>query len=237
MGLVLVFDMDQTIIDTSSLKEMNDQNFADEIKKSLNVDLIDKVLRPAAEQRKNRNVDAIVMLTNNSDKIFAAWVSKVLADVLESRSKYEPMYMNQELNVFYTNSKPRKSLESFFDFIMWRDHSSRPDIEDTPKTMQDVKYMIEKLLLPIANLEKRTYFFDDRADHLIRGELDKLGLGDHYIIIESNLPELGPGFSKGHADITDYTPIIKALSNKRGGSRKIRKVCKKTRKLRAIRKQ
>jgi len=151
----------------------------------------------------------------------------LIAEILNSRSKYEHMYMNQELNVFYTNSKPRKSLDSFFDYIMWRGHSSRPDIEDTPKTIQDVKYMMEKLRLSTENLEQRTYFFDDRMDHLIGADFDKFELDDHYIVIKSNRPELAAGFSKGAPDITDYTPIIKALAS-RGGSRNTRKARKMT---------
>jgi hypothetical protein len=223
MGLVLVFDMDQTLIDSSTgFKNISDENLITEIKIAMNMDMINKVLKSAAHQRERGKVDAIVMLTNNSDKIFAAWISMLIAEILNSRSKYEPMYVNPELDVVYTDSKPRKSLDSFFDYIMWRGHSSRPDIEDTPKRIQDVKYMMEKLTLSTENLEQRTYFFDDRTDHLIGADFDRFGLGEHYIVIKSNRPELAEGFSKGAPDIPDYTPILKALV-KRGGARKTRK--------------
>jgi len=66
MGLVLVFDMDQTLIDSSTgFKNISDENLVAEIKSALNMDLINKVLKPAAEQRTRGKVDAIVMLTNN----------------------------------------------------------------------------------------------------------------------------------------------------------------------------
>lgn len=228
MGLVLVFDMDQTIIDSSNgIKEYKTSaEMVKEIRAAFNEKLVNQVLRPAAKLRDEGKVDAILLLTNSSLKLFASTVSLILGDQLGSFSKYDTPLVNPALKTYYIGANSQRPLESFFDYIMWRGHPARPNSEDPPKSMADVKYMVEQLALPLEDLEERTYFFDDRDDHKIGDEFRALGLDDHYIHIDANLPELASGYSKGAPNSTDYstmTMVFNKLMKSKGGSRKNKK--------------
>ena len=125
--------------------------------------------------RANKKVAAILLLTNNSDK----------------------QYINKVIN---TLNIP------IFDDIMIRTDTRRPDHRkfDPIKNLENVRTMLKGLGLSTAGLAKRTYFFDDRCDHVIRSEIP----ADNYIHILK--------------DFTDLSGIYKLL----GKSRKTRKVKK-----------
>jgi hypothetical protein len=210
-GLVLVFDLDQTLIDTDNdwrgiMASLDDDTLtAEEFKAAihqkidplLNMTLIEKVLRPASVLRQTGQVSAILMLTNNSRYNFAANVSYAIQEALESVSR------------FHDGSKKRHYF--FFDYIMIRTHQSRNGSANPPKSINDVKNMLGRLQLPTDNLEQRTYFFDDTSDHAIRADFRSAGVEDHYITISPGNPALS-GFSRGYADPTDYSPVERALA-------------------------
>jgi hypothetical protein len=213
LGLVLVFDLDQTLIDTNndwsgimdSLQDesLTDQQFKDIINTKivplLNMTLINKILRPASVLRKTGQVAAIFMLSNNTRIEFAANVSYAIQELLKSVSKYHDSKRGRH---FY-----------FFDYIMLRNHESRDGSANPPKSITDVETMLQKIGLPIRDLEERTYFFDDRSDH--GGLNDK----EHYIHILPGNGELEggvvkhPGFSKGFPDPTDYSGVERVLAD------------------------
>ena len=216
-GLVLVFDLDQTLIDTekdfngimSSLedKSLTVQQFIgaihEKIDPLLNKRLIEEVLRPASELRKTGQVSAILMLSNNSRYSYAANVSYAIQQSLDNQSKFH----DESNNRFYY----------FFDYIMIRTHPSRnrsqyPD--NPPKSIKDVKNMLERLKLPTENLEGRTYFFDDIGNHAIRADFKNAGVEDHYIYIARGNPSnpKSSGFSAGFPDNTEYGPVERALT-------------------------
>jgi hypothetical protein len=220
-GLVLVFDLDQTLIDThndwsgimDSLQDesLTDKQFKDLINTKivplLNMTLIERVLRPASVLRKTGQVAAIFMLSNNTRIEFAANVSYAIQELLKSVSKYHD---SKRARYFY-----------FFDYIMLRNHESRDGSANPPKSITDVETMLQKIGLPIRDLEERTYFFDDRSDHDIRYDFARGGLNDkeHYIHILPGNGELEggvvkhPGFSKGFPDPTDYRQVETVLAD------------------------
>jgi hypothetical protein len=216
-GLVLVFDLDQTLIDTEKdfngiMTSLQDKSLTveefikaihEKIDPLLNKALIEKVLRPASKLRKTGQVSAILMLSNNSRYSYAANVSYAIQESLDDQSKFH----DESNNRFYY----------FFDYIMIRTHASRnrsKDPNNPPKSIKDVKNMLERLELPTENLEGRTYFFDDIGDHKIRDDFKKAGVEDHYIYIARGNPSSSEssGFSAGFPDKTDYGPVEKALA-------------------------
>ena len=219
-GLVLVFDLDQTLIDTNNdwsgiMDSLQDESLTNvqfkerintKIVPLLNMTLIEKILRPASVLRRTGQVAAIFMLSNNTRIEFAANVSYAIQELLKSVSKY------------HDSKRGRHSY--FFDYIMLRNHASRDGSANPPKSITDVETMLQKIGLPIRDLEERTYFFDDRSDHDIRYDFKRGGLNDkdHYIHILPGNGELEgdsikhPGFSKGFPDPTDYSPVERVLA-------------------------
>jgi hypothetical protein len=213
-GLVLVFDLDQTLIDTHHdwrgiMESLQDESLTNEqfkekihekIDPLLNMNLIEKVLRPASKLRRTGQVSAIMMLTNNTSVIFSANVSYAIQEQLNSVSRFHDSTKNRH---YY-----------FFDYIMIRTHPSRNGSANPPKSIKDVKTMLGRLELPVEDLERRTFFFDDIGDHAIRADFQKAGVEDHYInILPGNAadPE-SSGFTTGFADPTDYSSVEKALA-------------------------
>lgn len=192
MGLILVFDLDQTLVNTNGLtkKTVNDLN----IKSFLNIRLINEVLKPALNLR-NKGVDAIFLLSNNSSKDYVSNVIQALETML--------------------------NVTNLFNYSMIRTDPSRPNNENPPKSLKDIKYMMDYAGIKYTDddLASRVYFFDDYTGHEIRNEID----ADNYIVIQGPL-------DAGKPDLSDYRKITSALNSlKRGGS-KTRRVKRKTRK-------
>lgn len=194
MGLVLVFDLDQTLIDSSDLitTYKTEQIFLGKIKRALNIRLINEVLIPAAKLRESGQVDAILMLTNNNDNNYVSIVSFVISQVTGYISKF-------------SSSNNDDDIANFFDYIMTRNHPSRQPSGNPPKKLSNVRYMLNELRIPIDNLNERVYFFDDIEGHQIRGEINE----GNYIHI---LPNKGSsGFTKGSPNITNYTHMLEGF--------------------------
>ena len=202
-GVVLVFDLDQTLIDTNSFIAKEPKAIA----AYLNTRLIDTVLRPAVQLRDRKNgVDCIFLLSNNSSE---SYIENVIRE------------LNRYLGL--SDDKP------VFNGYMSRYDSYRegPDVEHPEKRLKDVENMLGEVLTntfqrySMENLAERTYFFDDLATHTIRKEIAP----DHYFLIEG-----GAGFTVGKPDSTDYSAITALLTARMAGGR--RKYRKKTRKYR-----
>jgi hypothetical protein len=148
-GLVLVWDMDNTLVG----------NYFDVLDRSIQVAVHFNrnalaILKAATVARKYGKVDAIFMLTNNSDKDFIEHVHNKL--------------------------KIRLGVPEVFDYIMDRTHEARPPpADDPPKRLADVEYMMKAVGKPTYNLSKRVFFFDDIPDHEIGSEIPST----HYIHI------------------------------------------------------
>jgi hypothetical protein len=193
-GLILVFDLDQTLIDSNTFISKlhgNEPNSEKDISKYINTRIIDEVLRPAVNLKRN-GVDAIFLLTNNNSIDYVGHVVN---------------YLNSYLNTYIFNN------------IMIRSHPSRPQVLNPPKGLEEIKRMLLTSNPPIPfsdnyNIIRRTYFFDDNTKHMIRGDFVKMMFPNHYIEIQGpDIDEMGnnKGFITGKPDLSDYRSIARAL--------------------------
>jgi hypothetical protein len=230
-GLILAFDLDQTLIDSHSLISADNKSWkadpaylGDAIRCTLNYKLIDDVVIPAIETRGN-GVDAILLLTNNGDEKFVHKICSVIVWYLKVKGMSDKQIKNKFM----------------FDDIMTRNNKERNPAGT--KSMYDIEIMIDRInrrLLPgqkslsNENLLERTYFFDDNPTHVIKVELEKAGRPGQYYLIKSNkagqqgfnilknvVPENLSGLSPlmcedEHTDVTEYAGIKVKLNLLKG---------------------
>jgi hypothetical protein len=189
MGIVLVFDLDQTIVDTQNIFLNKPRSMINTLKEQirpfLNENIVNLLIR--ASKLRYKHVSAICLLTNNSDIVFIAAVDSLLRDLCKSTGKYR--YNNED--DLYSYYMPIK--DYFFDAIMPRDHSMRSSLT---KSVKDVKVMMG-ILKENVNLDD-IYFFDDMP-HIMDTEIQ------HSIKIK-------PEFVRNMKDLTNYMPILERLS-------------------------
>ena len=197
-GLILVFDLDQTIIDTDSLVEKGGVIDVKDIDKYINYSIVDSILRPAIRLRRENVVDGIFLLTNNGSLPYVENVISVL-------------------NTLCGNVQ-------VFDGYRTRNHKDRlAPKDDPPKKIQDVIHMALAATPPIDthSIAERTYVFDDSPFHTIKTEIPN----GHYITIvgpdtkiitnnSGNRVKLNKGFKIGKEDLTDYEAIKEILGIK-----------------------
>jgi len=229
-GLVLVFDLDGTIIAPIDMPDTygDTQRLLHSNPYLVNTRLLDTVMYPAALLRETNKVSAILMLTNNSSSEYVAGVCKFIYDYItrkhnEERAKrphtIPPLKKAKGLfgkTADRVNKVPPKkgqdiiiipNNEYFFDFIMTRLSDGRDgDPNDPYKRLEDVRNMLVKLNKPVTNLESRVFMFDDLKTHVISRELEPRS---NYIVVKS----VGPGtnretcYKAGFRETTDYGPI------------------------------
>jgi hypothetical protein len=204
---VLVFDLDGTLAGRYVDFKEEDKTMADV---QINPRLLN-ILRLADVARKEERIDAILLLTNNSDK-FYIWVVQYIIGKLISGVSREEINGGNGRNI---RNYP------FFDDIMSRNDSRRPRRADgnPPKRLEDVQRMLEGIGSSTENLAGRIYFFDDIPDHDIRKHI--VPAGGKYIHIT-------PAYQPGMRDETDINEITSILTIRRenlpaGGGRKKRK--------------
>ena len=148
-GLVLVFDLDLTLVDTEKVFEIaskKDEINSDELYKHLNIRLIEEVLKPAVDL-KGSSVSAILLLSNNNLEEYVNFICESISRILGTQ---------------------------VFDLIVTRRGTelvprAEPE-ENPPKRLVDVERMLKSLGKDSSNLEERVYFFDD-LDHEIKKEI------------------------------------------------------------------
>ena len=214
MGLILGFDLDQTLIDTHSLLGTgyswitDPRDMSEEIRCALNYKLIDEVIIPALQVR-TKGVDAILLLTNNSDDRFVFYVCVEIVKYLLTKGLHEELINNSYRNEYFIDDRDRSKsprlvparpyysggTNLMFDDIMTRNnegerHPSNPNI----KSIKDIETMIQRIktrfptsLISTDDLLSRTYFFDDNMGHIIKTELDAVREGGKYYFIQSNV--------------------------------------------------
>lgn len=210
MGLVLVFDMDQTILDSSDPYLFERPNtpeahviLKEKIRQGLNWNVVN-IIKRAAKLRPDK-VSAICLLTNNSSTILVSAVDEVLYEETGSKGKYKTYRGN-------ANDRTMPDKPYFFDSIMMRQHSSRPKTIDNnpPKRLLDVLNMLEFIGIKAGpDSIKDVFFFDDIGTHALRPEFNFMSDGkykDHYI-------QITPPYRTDIIDKTDYNPILHTLAN------------------------
>jgi len=230
MGIILVFDLDQTIVDTKIILRTNNNNNAiffpqtpevlerlkQEIEAALNPTILN-ILKQASLQRYSL-VDAILLLTNNSSERYVAAVDSVLSSLCGNYGKYQTNNINSENE----NAREMPKQRYFFDEIMMRNHRTRLNgvnkrtakiygfESDLTKRLKDVQKMMEYLDVEYKGYSSKyykenTYFFDDNP-HVIDSEID-------------NSIRITPPFRVGRVDRTDYSPILNRLFPNYTGTR------------------
>lgn len=210
MGLVLVFDMDQTILDSSDPYLFERPNtpeahviLKEKIRQGLNWNVVN-IIKRASKLRPDK-VSAIYLLTNNSSTILVSAVDEVLYEETGSKGKYKTYRGN-------ANDRTMPDKPYFFDSIMMRQHSSRPKTIDNnpPKRLVDVLNMLHFIGIKAGpDTIKDVFFFDDIGTHALRPEFNFMSDGkykDHYI-------QITPPYRTDLTDRTDYNPILHALAN------------------------
>jgi hypothetical protein len=217
MGLVLVFDLDQTIVDSSDHSLFDLPDFPEEFsalkdriinESRLNRNIVN-ILKRAASLRPSGKVSAICLLTNNSDTFFVSAVDSVLKDIISAEDPEGAI--GRYRNPTYLRKDPesitmRDNQGYFFDVIMTRNHSSRQRVKSPPKRFQDVEKMMSYLDIPVRLND--VYFFDDVIHH-IDNEFQRKGLISHSIIID-------PPFVRNQPDSTYYDIILRVLTKLEG---------------------
>ena len=217
-GLVLVFDMDQTIIDSDPFFKSNPLEYS-KIPDYLNMNVVNILLR-AAKLRPTK-VMAIFLLTNNSDKQFVAAVDSALYKLsMGSRGKYNTVESAD------SNSSKMPHKEYFFDDIFMIDHPKRKQASiGVSSGVKDLHTVLEMMHTINSdehpNIIKNLFFFDDMSNHKLHDEFIEYSGGkykNHYITIH-------PPYQKGKIDKTNYRPILKALQklDKKPASLSLRK--------------
>lgn len=159
VGLVLVFDMDQTLVDTYTIFRKKEDLDIETVEQYMNVRLLDEVLNPAV-QLKGTTISAVILLSNNS-----------LVDYVE----FICGYINYRLKT-----------HNVFDSIITRNGTE--DVprsgENPPKRLTDVETILNSIGKDSSNLAGRVYFFDD-LHHEIEKELANV---EQYYLIKKWLP-------------------------------------------------
>ena len=203
-GLVLVFDLDDTLVYTANIKNMltNDEL----ISSALNFKILNVVLRNAEYFRRayRGSIDAILLLTNNGNPEYVSRVCKVIAQMIRENPRNFRRLSAAE------NARINAADPLFFDYIMMVGNKHRNDVDPYSKNLKLVERMLNVLNISNKNLKERTYFFDDQEHPMMRKEL----IPGHYIDIKSSINVNGK-----EEDITDYSQILeefRRISDTRG---------------------
>lgn len=231
-GFVLVFDLDNTLIDTTTevmnsadklMANIGNPQAFDEIKQEtyriidplVNNTLVNEVLKPATSLRGTK-VDAILLLTNNLSTNYSATISMYFYDLFLSQGNAEGLF--EQIREDSKKGDPRvPKVKHYFDYVMVRDHPFRPKLANPPKRFEEVKFMVDAIGKPTDNLIKRIFFFDDFINldtmqkHYIRTQMNIFGSSNQYIFIRGLGPFSSGGYTRGTTDSTAYDVVKKAF--------------------------
>ena len=206
-GLVLVFDLDQTLVATNKQikKHLTRKRgyyrevWAPKKKPELNPELIE-VLRIALQQREKGGVYAIFLLTNNSDTVFIQRVISSLEKSLHTRNIFDAILTAEDDEPRDTPKGHTKNYSSKSIRDVYRLLNRMEKTDDAEK-----RYAKEDLL-------KRVLFFDDNPDHQIRHEMFIAGVKEQYITITPpfmgiNETPYGKVFERLYASTPTFFPF------------------------------
>ena len=149
-GLVLVFDLDLTLVDTNKVFEIASKKgiiHSDELNDHLNIRLIEDVLKPAV-QLKGQTVSAIILLSNNSDDKYVNFICDSLSRMIGVNDAFDSI-VSRNGSQIVPRGEPK---------------------ENPPKRLIDVETILKSIGKDSSNLAGRVYFFDD-LHHIIEKEL------------------------------------------------------------------
>jgi len=248
-GLVLVWDLDATLVSDALFKILDPQhntppeNLRDTAARGYTIrdtaerrytlqdtaeisyinkaalDLIDLAVKKKREDP--GKVDAILLLTNNSDDTYVKIVVEAIKHIIGA----------VPFNLIWTYNNPERKRQTVVTL-------SGRLAETKRKALEDVDYMLKKLNINTDNLEHRVYFFDDQEYHILAYELNRLYPPNHGTFIK-----IDPPFTGNHVDYTTlFEPVVAVLNDStkeanagggggaKGGARSLRRKRKLTRK-------
>jgi len=141
-GLILVWDLDDTLVYTNKESELNLEA----------LEIIHKA-------HMSNKVSAILLLTNNSDQRYIRMAEIALVNMYNSLYDDNIYYMFDSV---YTSEK-RPDGEYVYPRVN--------DNGWAAKRLEDVENMLKGLKLSSEDLRSRTYFFDDLDTHILTREL------------------------------------------------------------------
>ena len=175
---MLVFELDNVLIDAYRKR---------------NKSLIDMILAPAIKLRNNRQIDAIILLTNNNDNEYILRYVNKIASYLKGRVS---------------------SPQAIFDYIMTPSNKIHSNHSSQDKTIVDITYILEHLKnkgIPYKSDQQildATYLFDSNETTLSR----QLPVGHFFKVnlVHSTITN-GNTLTPGYADMTEYESILEEL--------------------------
>ena len=223
-GLILVFDLDQTLVATNKhirqhftrKRGFYRESWMPKKKPELNPELVE-VLRIALEKKKSGEVYAIFLLTNNSDSIFLRNVVRTLEKKLLTKYLFDSM-LTAEVNE--PRDTPRGKPLNFSSKSIRDIYRLLDRMEKT--TDAEKRYEKEELL-------KRVVFFDDNPDHVIRREMFVAGVPKQYITISP--PFMGISETKYGQVFKILQTTIPTFFSFQTLARSVKNVFRKTRKV------
>jgi hypothetical protein len=240
MGLVLVFDLDETLIGTKKKYE-NGKYYISDIQ--LNEKLFQIIFH--AKQDGPVAVDAILLLTNNTNVPSEYRGLRMgFLDIIDLvvTQKYGVGFDEIFDNIYTGQSEEVKSGKRTKELVEFRGfgdaiyeasnrNKKNPKAERLVKDIATVAKILREKGHSTENLKDRIIFFDDEPrEHVLKRELE--GHGGKYITID-------PPFGKGE-DKTDLSPLYDALGmdmfhQAKGGARR-RRTARKKKQLRRTKK-
>jgi hypothetical protein len=196
MGVILVFDLDQTIAHHQR---------GDKI--AINNNIVDLFKFIYRSGNRSSAVDRIFLLTNNNNKDYIKFIDHWLRDNVSAIGAFTGDVGDNIMGPENTNntSKYYETDNYFFDYIMDWDHYIRGGTGT--KSLKDIKFMLNEFGENVNSDEDtllQTFFFDDLPDHLLKGEFQGIGYPNHYI-------QITPPFEGRVEDKTDYSLVYKAI--------------------------
>jgi len=229
MGIILVFDLDETLVYTEK-RYRKPYYYISKIKANKR---LFKIIKRAMLLRKKGMVDAILLLTNNAN-VYSFYDNKEGGFLDMINFKFIEEFKESIDDIFdmvYTGAPGLRGLVdrnyNIVDYVQygtkakptaWSSSPDNPQNYRLKKDINTVKKMLSAVVdrsINLENLEDRIFFFDDEPRaHALKAELN--GHNGAYITIS-------PPFGKG-PDATDLTPIETVLDrlekSNRGGTRK-----------------
>lgn len=210
--IVLVFDMDQTLIDTNKDNKAA-MSYHTKIPSLVNTRLLEEIISPAVRLRNQGRNIAILVLTNNGDD---AYINAVMSEI---NNRISDLHIRSNLqvrdNIKNFNQYLKEEARPVFDAFMTANTPGR-DAKRFVKDLEDVESMLQTARIPydIEQLVRTTYMFDDMPDHVIKSQIPS----ENYFYIVS---KKGEGFTVDGGDATDYSKIkgvLESLNNPVDGS-------------------
>lgn len=217
-GIILAFDLDQTLAAGELTRIV------------INTSLVNNVIKPALEGKRNGRVDAICLFSNNNNPKYIKEMHtklKAACEVPENESVFDVMIMKAGL----MDHKSHEVVPMFFrpGERQWEFENGQnsfgkafryPKEHPEPiKRLQELKKVLEHIgkdtsdLNPANANNARVWFFDDRdREHFIKSQLPA-----------PNYVKITPPFRGADTvDQTDYAGIKGALGVSSGGGRRRR---------------